>query len=1023
MAYYASRVLNDAEWHATNQMARNEMLEQGYRSLSIQRSSDTSVISPGNRLEGTSRSIGNAGRSNEVFENAIIPVTDPERLYGRGIRVAFNPRTGGEVGLDETSLASLRNSGYGVGRLHSVIDTGSSRYNYVVYRESDTGPLPPHVIPYKEGYLPRINKDPYYIDQWGKIREDGEVVYKKLRTVHVARNSHEGKRTIASLQREDPDTEYALRIDRNIQRGGTGLSEDRGLLNGSGSGLWYSKKGPRLTRYRDGSVSAIEDPITAMDRSTSSLANAVSHGKLMDKSIAEHQMKYSDVQINGKSVWYYSPEMKQLVFNKELIRMTPEGLTNYKAQSALQEYEWLEHMAYMPTTVDKLWRNALISIDMALGSTWGWMSQGSKLLLLDLLGATTPGQTLRRVAFNFSIPLKVTRHLVLQSATFLHLYGLAPAETLKATGNAGLILTSLAAYQNPVLWKQTLNLAKANGHTEEEWKELFKQFRKSGKPYSVDSHVAVGEMNLSFSREITENAFQDAANILSNIAKSPFVWGKRLGFDVGELVNQAGSWFVALDKWKKANPGRVWNANQKSLDEINAMARSFSVDMTKVDAFGYQYGAFSAATQFLAIHHKMMAKMLPVRLFGDRTINTVAGEHIKLSKTASIPTEPSKDGRLLKYKNSGADVFNDKARLMLGSLAMFGVTGAGAYHLYDSWKKNMGVDIPPVVDKVLRGGMVDLFMNMALDFMADPVKVIKDVATLKYEGEADVLMSGAISPGANAWTWQMDFVDSVLEGNFIEAFEGPSGAQLTNIFEAGSMFKRAWGFDNFTNTEKLILSMQVAAEEFGFLSDLGKANLAMTYYKVHGDLRTVGKSGITVSPANTVQEIWWKAFIGGNLSSEEELYNHWLKLHKEINDTGNKIDGIIDKDARQMAKWMYKIWRRVDGDYDKFTEITSAITMSFHESNGGNPTYGLRVREVAMQYFRQDPNYPKFVQKVMQDYMLANPEANINHLKNYIDKSDQIKSLEDKETIKQHIDLTREIMISDEEYKNQEYNY
>ena len=162
----------------------------------------------------------------------------------------------------------------------------------------------------------------------------------------------------------------------------------------------------------------------------------------------------------------------------------------------------------------------------------------------------------------------------------------------------------------------------------------------------------IGEANFAWSRSLPETRLGEAGRVASNWAKFGPRLLKEVGFDAGEMFNQMTTWSFARQRWIKENPGKSWKS-KKALDEIGNRARGYSIDMTKTGQLPYQRGAFAAMTQFMAINHKMLTKILPTVLGGDPL-----------------------------FKGSKM-----KARYALGMAVIFGSAGLGLAEFYDSWKR------------------------------------------------------------------------------------------------------------------------------------------------------------------------------------------------------------------------------------------------------------------------------------------------------------------------------------------------
>ena len=937
--YMSARILEDAMYRVKNYTTRESLKNQGYKSLHINRGSEL-----------------------EPIQNGVKIVEKPNSLSDTVKRI-FDPYQGKGVVLNDGLINSLDEQGLKIAKTLRNIDTGEHRYNYILVKNSDVSELPEQVFPYRKGHIFRINKDPYFIDKVYNVMEDG-VAKRVNKTIAVAETNSKAKKAVDKYNFENTEegVSYRLRIDRNFLKEESILKSDIDALDSTGPSFWFSKRGDRLKRVlSSGEDSLVEDPLTALDKSTSSVANVISHGKWIENESEYHRKTYGHLLGNNdKPLWYWDDISSQWRFDKK----AAEGFDNSEVRAALHHYEYLEDMKYTPISVDIKWRRLMAEIDGVFGNLGDFASGVSKKLFLDTLGSTSPNKFTRGAAFALTIPLKPFRHIVLQGSTGLYLSGIDSLATVKSFRDAGLMLMSFAAYQNKS-WPMVRKMAKLYGYTEEEWEDVFNTFRKSGKAYSIDSHVAVGESNFSWSRSIPETPIGEAARVAGNILKSPISIGKQVGFDVGEFNNQAMTWLFAKRIWEKANPGLKFNSSQKYLDEINAAARNYSVDMTNTDAFRYQKGAFSSMTQFMAIHNKMFMRVTGL----DNTIKGV--------------------NRL--------DTAKKRGKFLLALMAIYGTASLGLQGFYDSWKKENDINVHPQVDAFLFGGLSQLLVDNSIDLVyGNPL------------GTTRTSFSDSFSPSGGIVRAPLDFAVGLMDGNFLEALAGPSGSQFPNIAKAATVASQVWGFEDLNTYEKIGKSIQVAAEEFGIFSDYFKYNIAMAYKDKLNELYIVNKDGRPVAHANSIGEIWANTFLGAGTRSTFELYNKWFPSSKEFRSFGGKKSNVIDKDAKELSKWLYREWAKSDGDWFKFSERAQAITFSLFR---GNEIYGWKVYNQAKKYFELDPQFSKFIESFAADFQLADPKADLDGLVNYIRSSDYVPE-QDKEHLVDSInqwEISREI--------------
>lgn len=907
-AYYSARMLNDTVYSIKNADTRTRLLSDGYKGLSVE-------------------------VNDKYFKNAVKIVENPEQL-GK-IKYIFNPRTGDGIKTSFEEIQRLKNQGFLVGQLLRKADKGNEAYTYALVKGEDVYELPANVFPYKEGYNFRVNNDPYFITQKTSKKIDGEIT-DHVRTVGVARDIKEAQRYLESLKKADKTSKYEIKIDRNISSTESALKADMDTLDGSGLHFWFSERGDRLLRI-DGSVSSVQDPLSSMTSMISATANVHTHREFIEAALTRHRKTYGNIEVNGNKLWRWDSATQQYRFHKE----DAKTIGRSDVASAVSEYNYLENLMYAPTGMDIRWKHTMEGLDRLFGMSESPLIKGvSKKLFLEYGMSTTPGKFARGAAFNLTIPLRPIRHLVLQGLSGLHLTGIDPKAVLPSLRDGNILMLRFAAGRNSdsMFAKAANKLAVASGYTEDEWNTIFEAFNKSGKGYSIDSNVMVGEANFTWARSIPETALGEAGRKVGVALKSPFTLGKKLGFDLGEFGNQALTFMFAVKRWQKANPGKKLPTSKREWDTIYDAARNFSIDMTKTSAFGYQRGAFASMTQFMAINHKMALNIL--------------------GANPAINVRPSA-----------------QAAYIGGLLAMYGTAGVGLQDFYDSWSKELDVDLPPEVDDAMYGGFVQALFNKSLQ-----------LAFGTERGTVRTAISDSISPSGGVVTFPFEFVKKMVEGNFLEAIAGPSANIMPNVGKAASYVKDVWGFSELDTTDKLVKSFQLAYREFGIFSDMYKLNMAMAYKEQADKLYVVSRDGRPTAEAKSWQELYSKALLGLNLRSEQELYTKWKDAYQEVRSSGKKFKAQIDKDAEHVVRYMYEAYAKY-GNGLTFREKMLAITYSLHR---GDRMYSNEVYKAAYRKLREHPMFENWALDMIQEYSLLNADADFNQMRNAARHSDAI---------------------------------
>jgi galactitol-specific phosphotransferase system IIB component len=905
-AYYAARLVNDLVYGIKNEALRNRLIAGGFLDYRVMTA------------------------DGQVFQNVVKPIKMDE--LPPDAKVAWDVKTGQEVSLiAKGAIDDLYSQGLMVAKVLRKARSGKSDYNYVVVKPDETGPLPPNVIYKHAGYNLRVNSDPWFIDKTEMRRVDG-VLKPVTSTIGVARSSRELRATLQKLRAVDPENVYDHHIDRAISSDESLLKQDMDRLDGSGLQYYFSGRGDRLTRS-DGSVSAVENPVNAMNSLIGSVANGESHQKLVETAVERHRKTHgTKLGPDNLPLWLWDKNNKTWQYRgKEFNEASHPEL-----KDANRDYEYIEGLKDHRSAVDKAWQDFMVDLSFTLGKgkiTGGKLSTD---LLLKGLSQLTPGRALRGLTFALTLPLQPFRQLLLQWGTGLHLTGIDPAATALAYRDSILTTISMSSWDSPTRWKMLVEpLAKLNGWDPAEWKTVFDEFRRTGKAYSIDSNVVIGEANFGWSKSLADSKLQRAGQLVSNTLKSPVAIGKDMGFNLGEFGNQGFSWHFARRQHIKNNPGKAWNADQRSLDEIAAQARNYSINMTKTSAFPYQQGAFATMTQFMSINHKMALKMLPTSLGGDPDLAGVRGRYVT------------------------------------GALLMYGAAGVGMHEIYQSWKDSNNLDIPPELDRAFQGGLMSALVLGSLE-----------LALKEERGSLQTDLSGSMSAGSGIVSFMPDLINNIMEGNPLEALAGASGNVLPRIGRVYDHIQSIWGFTEMDTSEKLVKSLTHSAGEIGIFSNAFKYNLAMAYKGKMDELHVVSTKG-SVGPPITEPDLWLKTIFGFGLKSETELYNQWLSLKKDWSSSGKKHIAQIDKDGKRVAEWMFKMWLESADEYE-FEEKVRPIMWTLHN---GDRTYGVRVYEAAKAHFRRDPKFSNFIDKIVTDHALNDPDADIKALQNLVTNS------------------------------------
>lgn len=922
-AYFSTRQFNETVYRIKNNDMHETLKVDGFKSIAV-------------RMDDAEENIyQNAGKPLELDQ-----VT--------GIKTAYDVKLGKGVSLEGNQAAKVYDSGRKVVRVRTKLQSKEGDFEHIVVRGDDISELPSNVMPYRVGYNFRINNDPYFVTSKSRGKLDG-VNTDINKTLGVAKNSKQAQKWVDELRIANPKVEYGFRLDRNISSTESLLKQQYDLLDGSGPQFWYSKRGERLAR-QDSTLSAVEDPATAIERLSVSVANVSTHKQMFDAAAVNHQKKYGSIEVNGRKLWEYSPTMKQSSY----IGKQFDEAVNPEIRAANREYEYLEGLRDIPTGADVFWRDMMLQLDRSfLGKT----ELSSATILAS--AKINPAAMLRNTTFTLSLAVRPVKQLFLQWSTGMQMMGVDPGSTLRAMKNSALMNYSMAFEVGSKNWNRYVApAAKALGQNPKEWEKIFTEFRRSGKGHSIDSNSVVGEANYGWSRAIADNMLGEGVRTAKNVMLLPINLSKKIGFDLGELGNQSVSWLFARDRWIKANPGKKWDGSQRALDEISVLARNLSVDMTKTNILPYQRGGFATMTQFMSINNKMAFRIAGVD--PDVPVGTMT-----------------------------------HAKYIGGMAVMYGAAGFGLQDFYQQWKLKEGIEIPEEIDDIYYGGITQYLFNKSLGLAFD-----QDVNTSfsKTFSPASGIPTGLIASSIYNHT-APEFVSEMFEGSFVEAMLGPSGSTFQRIGRAASHVALITGRKDYDTADKIIEGGMAALNEFGSFSDVFNFNLAMSYKEKMDSFNLVNRKGL-IGPRTNEGELWAKMLLGLQTESEGEFYNVILKLNSEV--SAGKADSQIRDDAKQLSEWWWRNYLANENDEASFEKAVMPIMNALN--NGGDRLYNDQVWRQARTMIRLKPGFDSFISNIAKNHQIFDPEADMDEMRNITNVTSLLND-EEKENVLRNLDI------------------
>jgi hypothetical protein len=665
----------------------------------------------------------------EGFDALAKPVPD-HRV--RELRVAFDPETNTLVPLSSERVQKLLDNGvtfYESRHLHGASKTEKTKY-IIVKGSTKVEELPEKVLKYREGYLPRVYKEQYFITTAPKkMQIDGKTVAKgqvPKSTVMVAKSKKEANALVAKIREENPDVDVDFKNSRELTGAANRLAE-LDLEHNTG-GLFFGKRGEHLKDVNN-ALAETEDVVGSIMRTAISVSRKVELEPTMDL------MKRRWMNTFGDLTQGQYPRTAGVIVDPEKV-MTEEVA---KARAMWGYINQMENSAL----VSNLWQNSMFRFGEWLEDTMGAERLGSAFR--TTLSDRDPFSAAKGATFIATIVLNPFRQFFIQAQQYLFLSGIDPTYVLsgKSSIQALPVMLGQAALHGKGFRLNHDALAKVAGMTRKEYDQAVKDLDDSGLIEAIDSHLIGRDAVLSVQRAITEGVgsrvVQGSRNALSGAVGAV----REAGFDFGERVNIAHTYMIAKRRFARNNPG-VDITSKEAKFKIAADTRQLALGMTQAGALGYQRGILSLATQFLSIQHKaalaMMRGVPGLSHFGNRALTETEGR-----------------------------------RILYGQFALYGLSGLGLAKVVDSILSDSGIELPQEAKNVLYGGMYDLSANAILGGLTGD--------------SVDLEFANNIAAGSG---WQETLtrtIGDVASGDrtLFELFAGPSRTPFSKLGEAVSI--------------------------------------------------------------------------------------------------------------------------------------------------------------------------------------------------------------------------------------------
>lgn len=808
--YYSRLQTRRALWEVENRALRDKMLSNNMRQVEAEGFRHAGSVVDVESLKPTTWAYSPIGKEVKSYAKA-----DLEHLYQNG---------GSIVELWKPMIID----GHQVSR---VLVDGSA----VKLTE-----LPSQVLKYVPGYQPRYYNARWFVRKKQQLRVDGEL---QESSVPVA-GSAEYRDAAAMVARQENPDDFIIDMDR-VAANGLADSES---LNWELDNLMFYNSRSDTEIAALGEYNIITDPVEALRRSVNTVSQSLGQGRLREVLVEKYKNTYADVLPKDRRGMPIYPERKSQINMPEA--GNAEAFRLYRDARAMHDY--IRVMSHGMDPGQKVYRNLMMNAAAALEKQGTWGSQAIARALYGTTEGISPTNIARTAAFSTQILAAPLRQAWIQSHQALFLTGIDPALTARAFLGDAFYLDSAFALERAQVHnkKWASQVAKAVKNTTgvaqdtAEMESLYKNFSRSGLPY-LRSALQVEGVPDRFLHTVGE-----------------------FGYAAGERHNLAATYAFAYRKHIK-DSGKSWKSlSDKDWEEIAFKTREYSLNMTRADAFNYQHGILSAATQYLAIRHKAVNAVLSSKEF----------------------TTP------------------EKLRIMAGQVLLFGVEGAGVGLVANSIVENMGLTYEAVpelglsaaeVKQTIEGGIYDLVVNSTLQTL------------MSQEEESDAQFSRNMAALGEADRFIASMFAGTSSIDMMEFSMGPSASVLRNTDRAT---KEIWYLTHtdLSTPDKLTLAVDSMISVFSSGSNLLKT-------KVGEQLKlAVDSKGRPISDTTDVDAMVRK-FFGFGTAQENEYYEHLTS-----GGVPQAKEGEVIEEAAEVLATMIRR-QTLQGNWDKAKQISGAV--------------------------------------------------------------------------------------------------
>lgn len=622
--YFKLRKLMDTFWHIRNVEKRNEKMTLGYKHIHV-----TDDI----------QEVGKPFADYQAAKSSIV-ASQPKRI--------FDTKNMKDIMVEGLDLEAEYEKGNRLVRLEeasSFQTLKDARRSYALVPAESIRELPMKVIPYKQGYVPKYNKNVIaLVKEFKTIDIDGKPTVINTGTHRAFDNFSDAQMMEKQLNFDAKGTgvEYRAVLDRQLEAEAR-LSGGEGA---SGGGMFTgSRKGEDLAFGWEGNKIERTGTFESISRAMSNLARFIPRN--------EWRMGVQQKVVNTANK--ILPPNRHVTHFNDILKLGDTSQERFLKKLHKQVETWMG----FPSKQEQIWSSFVQGVyERLIGS--GLLKSGGKTSsIVGYVRDKNPIQAARAFAFD----------------TLLGWFN--PIQTWVQAQGAAVAISQVGVHEWPKVfglqsalaqagWFENSQLArlvaKASGLDADEFVALHKAWIRSGLQDSVlttADHAAAME-----GRGTTMDA-------LSRLNEKGLLF-----YRTGELFNRRVSFVSAYKQFVKDNPGK--KLDDIAIKQILKRANDYMLNLTKANRAAWQEGILGIPTQFLQVGAKTLET-----LFGfNRTMT--AAERMKLLS-----------GQVFLYGAAG---------IPLGNLGASMLAGLMGYKDQNDVDKHM----PPEVRKVLNEGFTGL---------------------------------------------------------------------------------------------------------------------------------------------------------------------------------------------------------------------------------------------------------------------------------------------------------------------------